>query len=229
MTGTLIKASAYAAVVLGLALGSARADTVVNLSTGLDASGNLQTTGGALDAHWFTSGANNPLNAPNAYVVAPGSGDWPSNWVSNGPTSSWIAANPNDSTGNGTVTYWTTFNVANPAQASILNAAWTMDDSGTISINGHDLASLGNVYEGSLWSVAIPSSDLVAGLNTLQITSTWADNNFEGARFQGLLCSGSASCGSVNVPGPVAGAGLPALIMGIGLLGYRARRKYKFV
>ena len=38
----------------------------VDLSTGLDSSGNIQHTGGSLDANWTVTGAVNPLGPPNA-------------------------------------------------------------------------------------------------------------------------------------------------------------------
>ena len=36
-----------------------------------DSSGNIQHKGGSLDANWTVTGAVNPLDPPNAYVVAP--------------------------------------------------------------------------------------------------------------------------------------------------------------
>jgi hypothetical protein len=68
----------------------------VDLSTGLDSSGNIQHTGGSLDANWTVTGAVNPLGPPNAYVVARNDADWYGGWIGNGAYSSWIAANPND-------------------------------------------------------------------------------------------------------------------------------------
>jgi hypothetical protein len=44
-------------------------------STGLDFSGDIQHKGGLLDANWTVTGAVNPLDPPDAYVVAPGDAD----------------------------------------------------------------------------------------------------------------------------------------------------------
>src|SRR5271166_1433046 len=84
----------------------------VDLSTGLDSSGNIQHKGGSLDANWTVTGAVNPLDAPNAYVVSKRDADWYGGWAGYGPHSSWIAANPNDAYGNGLMTFTDTFDVA---------------------------------------------------------------------------------------------------------------------
>jgi hypothetical protein len=115
----------------------------VDVSTGLDSSGNIQHTGGSLDANWTVTGAVNPLDPPNAYVVAPGDADWGTGaWIGNGPYSSWIAANPNDAHGNGLMTFTDTFNVATPSTVIIIGGAWAIDDSGTLSLNGNVLSML---------------------------------------------------------------------------------------
>jgi hypothetical protein len=72
--------------------GPGRADTI-NLATGLDAAGNLITTGGLPDAHWTVEqigGGTGP-----GQVVTPGNADWGPSWVANGPHSDWIARNAN--------------------------------------------------------------------------------------------------------------------------------------
>ena len=101
----------------------------VDLSTGLDSSGNIQHKGGSLDANWTVTGAVHPLDPPHAYVVAPGDADWAAgSWIGNGAYSSWIAANPFDARGNGLMTFTDTFDVATPSTAIILGGAWTFDD-----------------------------------------------------------------------------------------------------
>jgi hypothetical protein len=63
----------------------------------------------------------NPLNPPDAYVVAPGDADWGvPGWIHNGAYSSWIAANPFDAHGNELMTFTDTFNVATPSTAITL-------------------------------------------------------------------------------------------------------------
>ena len=116
----------------------------VDLSTGLDSSGNIQHTGGSLDANWTVTGAMNPLDPPNAYVVGPHDADWSYLGIGNGPYSSWIAANPYDAHGNGFMTFTETFDVATPSTAIIIGGAWQIEDEGTLSLNGHLLSTLQN-------------------------------------------------------------------------------------
>src|SRR5271166_5313548 len=110
----ILLAVALVSLTAASAAGIAKAQ-YVDLSTGLDSSGNIQHKGGSLDANWMVMGAVNPLDPPNAYVVAPGDADYCGCWVGNGPYSSWIAANPNDATGNGLMTFTDTFNVTTPS------------------------------------------------------------------------------------------------------------------
>ena len=97
----------------------AQALPYVDVSTGLDSSGNIEHKGGSLDANWTVTGALNPLNPPNAYVVDRSDADW-GTWIGNGPYSSWIAANPFDAHGNELMTFTDTFNVATPSTAITL-------------------------------------------------------------------------------------------------------------
>ena len=59
------------------------------VSTGLDASGNLITTGDTIDPHWFVNGTST-----NAKVVDSTDADWWYPWLANGPSSAWIAIEP---------------------------------------------------------------------------------------------------------------------------------------
>jgi hypothetical protein len=180
----------------------AQALPYVDLSTGLDSSGNIQHKGGSLDANWTVTGAVNPLNAPNAYVVSPSDADWWHGsgnvpWLGNGPYSSWIAANPFDAHGNGSMTFTDTFNVATPSTATIIGGAWTIDDHGTLSLNGHVLSSLpGDDPWNHLHAFSTTASDFVAGSNTLTMQMTSTDFFEEGARLRGwLVGAGSAVSG----------------------------------
>ena len=157
----------------------------VDLSTGLDSSGNIQHKGGSLDANWKVTGAVNPLDPPNAYVVGPHDADWYGGWMRNGPHSSWIAANPNDATGNGLMTFTDTFDVATPSTATITGGAWAIDDEGTLSLNGHLLSTLPNGHWGHLTAFSTTASDFVAGPNTLTMVVTGTDFFLEGARLKG--------------------------------------------
>ena len=165
----------------------------VDLSTGLNSSGNIQHKGGSLDANWKVTGAVNPLDPPNAYVVGPRDADWFGGWVPNGPHSSWIAANPNDTTGNGNMTFTDTFDVTTPSTARIIRGAWAIDDEATLSLNGHLLSTLPLNEYGHLTAFSTTASDFVAGLNTLTIQGTDSDFFYEGARLKGwLVDAGSA-------------------------------------
>jgi hypothetical protein len=161
----------------------------VDLSTGLDSSGNIQHKGGSLDANWTVTGAVNPLDPPNAYVVARGDADYYGGWIGNGAYSSWIAANPNDSRGNGLMTFTTTFDVATPSTATIIGGAWGLDDGGTLSLNDHVLSTLPAAASsyGHLHAFSTTASDFVAGTNTLTMEITSTDFFDEGARLRGWL------------------------------------------
>jgi hypothetical protein len=54
---------------LTLGVGSQNQAATINLATGLDGSGNLQTTVGAQDAQWQVTGAINPTSPPHAFVL----------------------------------------------------------------------------------------------------------------------------------------------------------------
>jgi hypothetical protein len=169
----------------------------VDLSTGLDSSGNIQHKGGSLDANWTVTGAVKPLDPPNAYVVAPGDADYGNSWVRNGPYSSWIAANPFDEFGNGLMTFTETFDVATPSTATIIGGAWSIDDSATLSLNGNPLSTLigSNRENGHLHAFSTTATDFVAGLNTLTIQMTATDTNIEGARLRGWLVGAGSAVG----------------------------------
>jgi hypothetical protein len=212
------------AVALGLALGcrvgEVRADPItINLATGLDASNNLITTGGAPDAHWTVRG--NP-----AQVVVPGSGDsgFP-DWIANGPNSAWIARNANDAFGNGLDTYTRTFDLTgfNPATASI-TGFWTLDDGGTLSLNGHLIGTLDASttpwFSFHAFSVPAGSPFFNPGVNTLQISITQTDTFLEGVRLQGTLTAEAAA-----IPEPTSVVLFGLALVGGALCAWRRRRQ----
>ena len=154
----------------------------------------------------------------------------------NGAYSSWIAANPNDSTGNGLMTFTRTFNVATQSTAIILGGAWTIDDYGTLSLNGNVLSTITMPFRDQyhrLWAFSTTASDFVVGTNTLTITMTSTDYFDEGARLRGwLVDAGSASqeaalvgAGSA-VPEASTWAILVAGFAGLGLAAARSRRTF---
>ena len=233
----ILLAVALVSLTAASAAGIAKAQ-YVDLSTGLDSSGNIQHKGGSLDANWTVTGAMNPLDSPNAYVVAPGDVDWGAPaWIGNGPYSSWIAANPNDATGNGLMTLTTTFDVATPSTATIIGGAWAIDDSGTLSLNGHLLSTLPNFEYYHLHAFSTTASDFVVGPNTLTMQVTRSDYIYwdlrNGARLRGwLVDAGSAvpetalvGAGSA-VPEASTWAMLLAGFAGLGLAAARSRRAF---
>jgi hypothetical protein len=235
--GLQMKKILLAAALVGLtaasAAGVAKAQ-YVDVSTGLDSSGNIQHKGGSLDANWTVTGAVKPLDPPNAYVVGERDADFGAGaWIGNGAYSSWIAANPFDKRGNGLMTFTSTFNVATPTTAIIIGGAWTIDDQGTLSLNGHLLSTLPNGDWGRLWAFSTTASDFVVGLNTLTMQVTATDYYIEGARLQGwLVDAGSAGpetalvgAGSA-VPEASTWAMLVAGFAGLGLAAARSRRAF---
>jgi hypothetical protein len=214
----MLSALAAGALVVGLSLAGAQASTI-NLATGLDSGGALQTTGGSLDANWQITGASSPLSAPNAYVVDSSNADWWIQWVANGPNSSWIAGNPNVPN-NGLMTFTTTFSISSPSTASIVNGLWTIDDAGTLSLNGHLLSTLGNDNWGSLNSFSTLPGDFVSGTNTLVMQITSTDDFLEGGRLEGQVVGGVSA-----VPEPSTWAMMLLGFCGLGFVAYRRKNK----
>lgn len=155
----------------------------LNVATGLDCSNKLITTGGANDCHWTVNG--NP-----AQVVAPGNADWWVGWVPNGPNSNWIAINANTCC-DGPAPY--SFNLVFDLSGSMLSGVslsglWSIDDSGTLSLNGQQIDAQGGLW-GSLQPFSVPAGSPLfqQGLNTLTITMTATDNYLEGVRLEGTI------------------------------------------
>jgi hypothetical protein len=164
----------------------------VNLATGLDSAGNLITTGGVNDANWTVT--PDPVFSPTGIpqTVFPGDGDsgFPS-WIANGPNSDWISRSAaNSDNGPAPYTFTRTFNLtASQIATASISGAWTIDDTGTLALNGNTLATLPVGSWGSLWSFNVPvgSPDFVVGTNSLTMTITDNDRFLEGARLEGFL------------------------------------------
>lgn len=165
--------------------------SIVNLSTGLNASDTLITVGNTLDAHWTVDQPAGGI-APAKVVASGNTGGAFFAGAANGPKSSWITINPN-ALGNGSVipyTYYRSFllSALDLANASI-SGVWGIDDAGDLRLNGHLLSSSvnGNLLVTQTFSAASGSGFFVAGLNTLTITMTSSDNVFEAVRLEGAL------------------------------------------
>ena len=188
----------------------------INLSTGLDSTNTLITSGNVPDAHWTVVGAG------PARTVFPDNIDFVSffePWVPNGPNSDWIALNPLSLSGNAR-TYQVTFSLAglDASTATLSGGLWTVDDTGFLVLNGNVLGILGGFFETpweTMHTFTSPSPSMFnAGLNTLQIIIGANDNFHEGVRFEGTVTAASA------VPEP--GTGL--MLLGAGVAAVIGRR-----
>ena len=182
----------FFAAVLSITATATLAADIINLSTGLDSSNNLITKGALPDAHWTVDqpgGGEGP-----AQTVYPDNPDWfhgtgPADpeWMANGPNSDWIARNANTSA-NGLGTFTRAFDLSGLDLSNVsIHGAWAIDDRGTLSLNGHQLAALPNLRWDALtpFSVTPGASFLNPGLNTLTITITSTDTYLEAVRLEG--------------------------------------------
>jgi hypothetical protein len=213
------------AIFFTLAFSSASAGTIMNLATGLNGTGTLQSTGGSTDANWSYSDPAATPTTGQAEVVASNDADWYSGWLANGPNSDWIAPNPNV-TNNGPAPYSfsETFNLSayTLSTVTITGGAWAIDDAGTLVLNGHTLSTLGSGAWGSLTSFTAPNADFVQGVNTLTITITSDDQFLEAVRLEGTL---TGTLGS-SVPEPASTLTLAVGLGAIALMaGVRRRRR----
>jgi hypothetical protein len=168
-------------------------------------------------ATWTVLEQSGPANGNTgtAQIVVPGDGDsgFPS-WTPNTANSSWVAYDPNHSGRNGLGTYSTTFTLdGSDLSTAAITGAWTLDDSGVLELNGHQVASLSAGSWTSLhpFSIAAGSPDFVLGANTLSIIITATDQNIEGVDLQGTASGVSA------VPEPSSLLLLVSMLGGIGL------------
>jgi hypothetical protein len=208
---------------LTIALAATEAEAgSINLATGLDASGSLQSANDSIDAFWKAAGGVNPIHLPNAYVVGPGSADDGTccGWPANGPNSAWIAVNPDDVNGNGLMSFTRTFWVNTPGTASISGGLWSIDDNGTLVLNGDLLSTLHNGY-GSLNAFGTGAGDFVHGWNTLTMTVIApTDDFYEAARLEGMVIG-------AGVPEPSTWAMMILGFAGLGFAGYRRGAKVR--
>jgi hypothetical protein len=168
------------------------------LSTGLDASGNLITTGDAPDAHWLVvpNGSSTPQPV---LIVAPANADWYSGQVANGPGSSWIALNP-DSVGLNTYgTYYTNFDLTGYNLNNVcLTGTWWSTEWGSVVLNGNVIASNTYNYNSGL-PLSATAAYLNQGANTLSIQWTYPNTwrNYAAFRLQASI----QTCGATYTGG----------------------------
>ncbi len=183
---------------------TASSGVVINVSTGIDASGNVILTGNTVDPHWSyypTSGTSGETNfqypgTQPLEVVAPNDADWYSGWDSNGPSSSWIAINPNSTSGNTYGFYSTAFLLPNPLPSGHLCLAGAMshDDNGLLAVNGTAIMADQGYTGGSLVPLNIDiTSEVTPGTNYLIFGFGSTDNDLEGLRLQAAVESCGAS------------------------------------
>lgn len=209
MNMTTIKKTAFILTSMLLAVSASAAQ--INVSTGQNAAGIIQTSGNMLDAFWTATGAISPKKAPNLYTVFSGNKDFPDwAWVANSSNSTWVAPNPNDSRANGRFTATTQFDMTGlNLQTAFLSGKWAMDDNGTLSLNGTTLSTMSNFGQLNAFSAA--SNLFVSGINTLTMTMNSADNFYEGARLEGMVTA-------VPEPGSIA-------LLGLGLCAFSIFRR----
>jgi hypothetical protein len=181
----------FAAILLTISAATASAATIANLATGLNGSGTLQTVGNSVDAHWIYNNSSVTPATGSAKVVAPNNANWGgSSWVVNGPGSSWIAADP-DNPNNGPAPYSFTYKFDTTgyllSSLAITGAMWTIDDAGTLTLNGTLISTLGNGNWVALSPFAVPNSAFLNGINTLTITIAATDQFLEGVRLEVLV------------------------------------------
>jgi hypothetical protein len=170
----------------------------LNLSTGLDASGNLITTGGVPDPHWTVT-PSGATSSQTAYVVAPGEAGWSPNWspygYADGPKSSVITLNPNAAQGSPHSTYSTAFNLSGYNLNNLcLVGAVQGDPYGTLLLNGNPITSQLYPWQGlAPIGISLQTAGVNQGANTLsyQFVSNW--DNYEGFRLQASIQTCGAS------------------------------------
>ena len=189
----------------------ASANTIPVFSTG-----NGSTTDNTVDPNWTYTNSGSVTN--NARVAANaannGSGDFWSGgggldpWLANTSSSAWIVDNTaNSQSGGLPLSFQTTFSLAGLISSTAsITLEWAVDDGGNLLLNGVVVASLPGQNDSTHWNqlhTLTLNSGFLAGTNTLHVSLTDDNNNYEGARVQ--IDSATATATAAKAPEPAAG------------------------
>ncbi len=138
-------------------------------ATGVDANGTL-LPGGSADPHWSVS-ATTPALVLSKLC---------SGWQPDTAASGWIGVQDSPAEPPAPYSFTQTFTLT-PAQAAApLYGRVSIDDQGTLSLNGKTLVNVGNAA-GVLFRLDA-ADGLESGSNTLTVTMTSSDQNYDGVR-----------------------------------------------
>jgi hypothetical protein len=182
----------------------------LNVSTGFNASGHLITTGDTPDAHWVVVPTGSSTPQP-LLVVAPGNGDWCC-WQGNGPSSSWVALNPDSSSGNESGTYSTTFDLTGVSTNNLcFGGSMGVYPNATLLLNGTAITNSLNSYSSLVpLLIPLPQSALNATSNTLSLQWDSGATTWGVFRLQGSI----QTCGAVLTGGLSLQSATPAYAAG---------------
>ncbi len=206
---------------------TAASSAVINVSTGLNAAGNLITTGNTPDGHWVvyktgisstpsetTYGSPSLGSAQPLLTVASGEAGFYSGWPADGPTSGWVNINPNSNQGNTFGLYYTTFNISGAVPSNLcLTGQYSIADNGELALNGTAItATIGAQTTLNPISIAV-SSYLVTGQNVLALGWGSNDNNYEGLRLGAVIeTCGASYTGSLTLTGSTPASGATGVV-----------------
>ena len=179
----------------------------ITVSTGLDAGGNVLSSGDTPDAHWSVIPSGSATAQP-LLVVTPGQSGWYGGWPGNGPDSSWININPDSPYGNTYGVYSTSFNLSGYDLSNLcLVGAMGVDDNGELAVNGNAIMSMvSSINSLTPLNLKIPASSLKNGTNTLSLIWGATDNYDEAFRLQGSI----QTCGAILNTGLAVASVTPA-------------------
>ena len=137
-------------------------------NTGVD-NNNVLLAAGAVDPHYqLIASADSSYPGPNSWVVNDGYPMPP--WLTNGPSSKWIAPRNAQNIGNlpGNYTYRLTFNLTGlQPNAAVINGNWALDNSGVdILLNGVSTGQ-SNTNGFGVFSAFMITNGFLGGTNTL--------------------------------------------------------------